>query len=65
MQYLTFKLKQAKMIKKLNKMKPKKGEDSKVMCNKIDAMRVKYWDQAEIHDYDTIVTHLFLVCTKL
>ena len=46
------------MIKKLNK----EGEDPTVMSNKIE---VKYWDQAEILDHDTIVMHLFLVCAKL
>ena len=50
------------MIKKLNEIKPKKGEDSKVICNKIEALKVKYWDQTEILDNDTIVMHLFLVC---
>ena len=34
------------MIKKLNKIESKKGEDPKVMCNKIEALKVKYWDQA-------------------
>ena len=28
-------------------------------------MKVKYQDQAEIFDNDTIVMHHFLVCTKL
>ena len=59
------KLLRAEMIKKLNKIKPKKGEYPKVMCNKIEALKVKYWDQAEILDNDTIMMHLFLVCTKL
>ena len=53
------------MIKKLNKIMPKKREDPKVMCNKIEALKVKYCDQAKILDDDTIVMHLFLVCAKL
>ena len=36
-----------------------------MMCNEIDALKVKYWDQAEILNNDTIVMHLFLVCAKL
>ena len=59
------KLSRAQMIKKLKEMKPKKGEDSKVMCNKIKALKVKYQDWAEILGNDTIVMHLFLVCAKL
>ena len=51
------------MKKELNKIKPKKGEDPK--CDKIEALNVKYQDQAEIIDNDTIVTNFFLVCTKL
>ena len=47
------------MIKKLNKSKPKKGEDPKVMCNKIEALKVKYGDQAEILDNNAIEMHLF------
>ena len=31
------KLLRAQMIKKFNEVKPKKGEDPKVMCNKIEA----------------------------
>ena len=53
------------MIKKLNKIKPMKGEDLKVMYNKIEVIKVKNQEQAEILDNDTIVMHLFLVCTKL
>ena len=55
----------AQIVKKLNKIKPKKGEDPKVMCDKIEALKVKYQDWAEILDNDTIVMHLFLVCAKL
>ena len=36
-----------------------------MMCNKIEALKVEYQDQAEILDNDTIVMHLFLVCAKL
>ena len=53
------------MIKKLNKIKPKKGEDPKVMCNKNGALKVKYQDQAEILDGNTIMMHLFLLCVEL
>ena len=53
------------MIQKLNKIRPKKGKDPKVMCNNIKALKVEYWDQAEILDNNTIVMHLFLVCKKL
>ena len=53
------------LIKNLNKIKPTKGEDPKVMCKKIEALKVKYWDQTEILDSNTIVMHLFLVCMKL
>ena len=59
------KLSSVQMIKKLNEIKPKKGEDLKMMCDKIEALKVKYWDQAEIINNDTIVMHLFLVCPKL
>ena len=59
------KLSRAQMIKKHYKIKPKKGEDPKVMCNEIKVLKVKFWDKAEILDNDTIVTHLFLVCAKL
>ena len=59
------KLSRVQMIKKLNKIKPKKGEDSKVMCDKIEALKNKYQDKAKIQDNDTIVTHLFLVCVNL
>ena len=59
------KLSRAQMIQKLNKIKPKKVEDTKVMYKKIEALKVKYHDQAKILDNDTIVTHLFLVCAKL
>ena len=48
------------MIKKLNKINPKK-----VMCNKFKALKVKYWYQAKILDNYAIVMHLFLVCAKL
>ena len=37
----------------------------KVMCDKIEALKVKYQDQEEILDKDAILMHLFLVCTKL
>ena len=50
---------------KLNKIEPKNGENSKVMCNEIEAWKVKYWDQAKILGNDTIVMHLFLLCAKL
>ena len=40
------------MMKKLNKMKPKKGEYPKVTCNKIEALKVKCQNQAEILDND-------------
>ena len=53
----------AQMIKKLNESK--KGDNPKVMCNKIEALKAKYWDQAEILDSDTIVMHLFMVHVKL
>ena len=59
------KLTRAQIIKKLNEIKPKKGEDSKMMCDKVEALGVKYWDQAKILGNDTIVIHLFLVCVKL
>ena len=36
-----------------------------MMCNEIEALKVKYQDQAEIIDNDTIVMHLLLVCAKL
>ena len=36
-----------------------------MMCNKIKALKVKYWYRAEILDNDTIEMHLLLVCTKL
>ena len=35
-------LSRAQMIKKLNKIKLMKGEDPKVMCDKIEALKVKY-----------------------
>ena len=50
---------------KLNKIKPKKEEEPKVMCNKIDALKVKYQDHSETLDNNIIVMHLFLVCKKL
>ena len=53
------------MIKKLNKIKSKKGADPKVMCNKMEALKIKHWDQAEILDNDITVMHLFLVFAKL
>ena len=53
------------MTKNLNEIKPKKGEDPKVMCDKIETLKVKYWDQTEILNKDSIVMHLFLVCAKL
>ena len=45
------------MIKKLNKIKPKKKEDPKVMCNKTEAVKIKYCDQDEILDNNTIMMH--------
>ena len=42
------KLSSMQIIKKLNEIKPKKGEDLKVMCDKIEALKVKYQDQAKI-----------------
>ena len=59
------KLSRMQMIKNLHKIKPKKGDDPKVLCNKIEVLKIKYQDQAEILDNDTIVLHLFLVCAKL
>ena len=53
------------MIKKLNKTDPKKRDDQKVMCNKIEALKVNYQDQAKILDNNAIVMHFFLVCAKL
>ena len=53
------------MIKKLDKIKPKKGEDPKVMCDKNESLKVKYQDQAKVLDNNTIMMHLLLVCTKL
>ena len=35
------KLSRVQMIKMLNKIKPKEGEDLKMMCNKIEALKVK------------------------
>ena len=35
------------------------------MCNKIEALKGKYWNQTKILDNNTMVTHLFLMCTKL
>ena len=57
------KLLKVQMIK-FNKINPKKLEDPKVMCNKIEFPKVKYHDQARILN-NTIVMHLFLVCEKL
>ena len=59
------KLSRAKMIKKLNKIKTKNGKSPKMMCDKIEALKVECQDQAEIFDNDSIVAQLFLVCTKL
>ena len=53
------------MTKKLNEIKPKKGKDPKVMYDKIELVKVKYKDQAEILDNHTTVMHLFLLYTKL
>ena len=53
------------MIKKLNEIKSKKGEDPKVMCNKTESLKIKYSDQTKIRDNNTIVRHLLLVCAKL
>ena len=39
------KLSSMQMIKKLNEIKPKK-RNSKVMCDKIEVLKVKYRDQA-------------------
>ena len=47
---LDYKLLRVQMIKMLNKIKPKKGEDPKVMCDKIEALKVKYQDQVKILD---------------
>ena len=52
------------MIKKLNKIKPKNGEDPKVMCNNIEALKVKCCDPAKILDNNTTVMHLFPVVHK-
>ena len=38
------KLSRVQMIKKPNKIKPMKGDDPKVMCNKIEALKVKHQD---------------------
>ena len=46
------KLSKAQMIKKHNKIKPKKGEGLKVMCHKIEALKVKVQDQVELLDND-------------
>ena len=59
------KLLRAQTLKKLNKIKPKRGDDPKVMCVIIKALKVKCWDQADILDNNTIVMHLFLFCAKL
>ena len=48
------KLSSAQMIGKLNKIKPKKGEDPKVICDKTEALKVKYCYQAKILDNDKI-----------
>ena len=32
------------MIKKLNEIKPKMRKDTKRMCDKIDALKIKYQD---------------------
>ena len=53
------KLLRAKMIKKLNEIKPEKGEDHKVTCDRFEGLKVKYQDQAEILDNGTIVMHFF------
>ena len=58
------KLLRMQMIKKLNKMKPNKGDDPKVMNDKIEALKVKYQDQVKIIDNDKNVMHIFLVCAK-
>ena len=59
------KLLRAQMMKKLNEIEPKKGEDPKVKCDKIEKLKVKHQDQAEILENDSIVMHLFSVCAKL
>ena len=53
------------MIEKLNEIDPKKEEDVKVMFNKIEALKVKYQDQAKILDNNTISMHIFLVYAQL
>ena len=40
--YPNNKLLRAQMIKKLNEIKPKKGEDPKVVCNEIEALKIEY-----------------------
>ena len=47
---------------KLNEIHPNKGEDLKMICNKIEALKVKQQDQAEILDKEAIVMHFFGVC---
>ena len=59
------KLSSVQMMKKLSEIKPKKGENLKVICDKIEELKVEYHDQAEILDNHTIAMHLFLVCVKL
>ena len=46
------------MIRSLAKIEHKKG-DTKVMCDKFESLMVKYQNETEILDNDTIVTHLF------
>ena len=53
------------MVKELHEIKLNKGGDPKVLCNKIEDLKAKYQDQAEILDDDTFVMQLFLVCAKL
>ena len=54
------------MVRKLNEIKPKKGADPEVMCDKIEALKVKYQDQAEVLDNDTIAMQFFLgVCQAI
>ena len=49
------KLLRVQMIKMLHEIKPKNGEDPKVMYKKIKALKVKYQGQAKILDSDIIV----------
>ena len=46
-------------MKKLSEIKPKKWEDPKVICDNIEALKLKYHDQAEIDNNNTIAMCLF------